>query len=127
MPEANKTAIALDLAVTESAAQYLDDIAGLSTSALLSAGKTADGQLIATKAPVLLDDVTEPDLILLQTRQIAAKHGFHGTAAGPLLADDQVLGEFFVFDGGVRQFTDEEVSTIAGLAKQAVLALPTIP
>lgn len=77
MPEANKTAIALDLAVTESAAQYLDDIAGLSTSSLLSAGKTADGQLIATKAPVLLDDVTESDLILPQTQQIAAKHGFH--------------------------------------------------
>jgi hypothetical protein len=37
------------------------------------------------------------------------------------------LGEFFVFDGGFRQFTDEEISTIAGLAKQAVLALPTIP
>ena len=52
------------MAVTESAAQYLDDIAGLSTSALLSAGKTADIQLIATKAPVLLDDVTESDLIL---------------------------------------------------------------
>lgn len=115
------------MAVTESAAQYLDDIAGLSTSALLSAGKTADGQLIATKAPVLLDDVTESDLILSQTRQIAAQHEFNGTAAGPLLADDQVLGAFFVFDGGVRQFTDEEVSTIAGLAKQAVLALPTIP
>ena len=127
MPEANKTAIALDLAATESAAQYLDDIAGLSTSALLSAGKTADSQLIANKAPVLLDDVTESDLILSQTRQIAAPHGFNGTAAGPLLADDQVLGEFFVFDSGVRQFTDEEVSTIAGLAKQAVLALPTIP
>lgn len=115
------------MAVTESAAQYLDDIAGLSTSALLSAGKTADGQLIATKAPVLLDDVTESDLILPQTQQIAAKHGFPGTAAVPLLADDRVLGGLFVFDGGVRQFTDEEVSTIAGLAKQAVLALPTIP
>ena len=115
------------MAVTESAAQYLDDIAGLSTSALLSAGKTANGQLIATKAPVLLDDVTESDLILPQTRQIAAKHGSNGTAAVPLLANDQVLGGFFVFDGGVRQFTDEEVSTIAGLAKQAVLALPTIP
>jgi GAF domain-containing protein len=115
------------LAVTESAAQYLDDIAGLSTSALLSAGKTANGQLIATKAPVLLDDVTESDLILPQTRQIAAKHGFHGDAAVPLLADDQVLGGFFVFDAGVHQFTDEEVSTNAGLAKQAVLALPTIP
>lgn len=76
MPEANKADIALDLAVTESAAQYLDDSAGLSTSALLSAGKTADGQLIATKAPVLLDDVTESDLILSQTRQIAAQPPF---------------------------------------------------
>ena len=127
MPEANKTAIALDLAVTESAAQYLDDITELNTSDLLSAGKTADGQLIATKAPVLLDDVTESDLILPQTRQIAENHGFHGTAAVPLLADDRVLGGLFVFDGGVRQFTDEEVSTIAGLAKKAVLALSTIP
>jgi GAF domain-containing protein len=126
LPEANKAAIALDLAVTESAAQYLDDIAGLNTSALLSAGKTADGQLIATEAPVLLDDVTESDLILPQTQQIAAKHGFHGTAAVPPLADDQVLGGFFVLDCGVRQFADEEVSTIAGLAKQAVLALSTI-
>ena len=79
--------------MTESAAQYLDDIAGLSTSDLLSAGKTADGQLISTKAPVLLDDVTESDLILPQTRQIAAKHGFHGDAAVPLLADDQVLAD----------------------------------
>jgi len=76
LTEANKTAIALDLAATESAAQYLDDIAGLSTSALLSAGKTADSQLIATKAPVLLDDVTESDLILSQTRQIAEKPPF---------------------------------------------------
>jgi len=94
---------------------------------LLSAGKTADGQLIATKASVLLDDVTESDLILPQTRQIVENHGFHCTAAVPLLGDDQVLGGFFVFDAGVHQFTDEEVSTNAGLAKQAVLALPTIP
>ena len=102
MPEANKAAIALDLA-----AQYLDDIAGLSTSTLLSAGKTAGGQRIATKASVLLDDVTESDLVLPQTRQIAVNHGFHGIAAVPILADDQVLGGFFVFDCGDRQFTDE--------------------
>ena len=80
------------MAVTESAAQYPDDIAGLNTSALFSAGKTDDGQLIATKAPVLLDDVTESGLTLPQTQQIAAKHGFHGTSAVPLLADDRVLG-----------------------------------
>ena len=82
------------MAVTESAAQYLDDIAGLNTSALFSAGKTNDGQLIATKAPVLSDDVTESGLILPQTQQIAAKHGLHGTAAVPLLADDRVLERF---------------------------------
>jgi|TARA_B110000263_G_C14981387_1_gene361646 GAF domain-containing protein len=154
LPEADKAAIALCLAVNEavkvlgakaayirllvdgvltpgaataSAAQYLDDIAGLSTLALLSAGKTAAGQLIATKVPLVLDDVTESDLILAQTRQIAASHGFHGTAAVPLLAEDQVVGVFFVFAGRVRHFTDQEVSTLSSLAKQAVLALPTNP
>ena len=113
-------------AATASAVQYLEDISGLSTSALLNAGKTIAGQLIATKKPVVLNDITESDLILSKTRLMAKKHGFHGTVGVPLLKQGEPVGVFFVFDRAVRRFTEDEISNLVGLANQTILAVGDI-
>ncbi len=110
-------------AATTSAVQYLDDTATVSTAALLSAGKTAAGQLIATKSSIVIDDVTQDDLIMPQTQRMAEKHGFYGIVGVPILAEDEVIGVFFVFDGNVRLFTEDDISALTGLADQAALAL----
>ncbi len=113
-------------AATANAVQYLEDIAGLSTAALLSAGKTAAGQLLTTKKPVVLNDISQDDLILAETRRVAEKHGFHGMVGVPLLKDGQPVGVFLVFDGTVRRFTEDEISNLMRIADQAVLAIGEI-
>ena len=109
-------------AATASAIQYLEDISGLSTSALLRAGKTAAGQLITTKKPIVLNDITESDLILPETRLMAKKHGFHGTVGVPLLKEDKPVGVFFVFDRTVRHFTEDDIANLVDLANQTMSA-----
>ena len=67
--------------------------------------------------------MTEEDLVAPAQRIIVQKHGFHGSAAVPLLANDRSIGVLAVFDNRVRRFTDDEVSLLTAFADQASLAL----
>ena len=62
-----------------------------------------------------MDDVTSADLILPQSRQIAAAHGFYGAVVVPLFDCDRFVGILALFDDDVRIFTEDETSILVEL------------
>ena len=81
------------------------------------------GYVMATKAPLVMEDSAESELIAPAQRDVLRKLDFHGSIGVPLLANDQAIGVLFVLDHQVRHFTEDEVSLLAALADQAALAL----
>ena len=110
-------------AVTELAADYLAEISELVLEPSRDAKVTLAAEAMSTLRPAVVDDVTTSEIIYPQTRIVAAKHGFYGSAAIPLLDGDQPIGVIIIFDGSVRLFTEEETSSLVPFASQAVLAI----
>ncbi len=81
------------------------------------------GYVMATKAPLVMEDSAESELIAPAQRDVLRKLDFHGSIGVPLLANDQAIGVLFVLDHQVRRFTEDEVSLLSALADQAALAL----
>ena len=110
-------------AATETAAAWLAESA-LDRPALgVGEGVNLLGHVMATKKPLVVEDVTEVELASFAQRLILKKHGFIGTAALPLLANDRSIEVLTVIDKQIRRFTDDEVSLLAAFADQASLAL----
>jgi GAF domain-containing protein len=78
---------------------------------------------LATKTPILTEDVTEDETIAPEVQNIQKRFGYHGNATIPLLANDRAVGVLSVFDTRVHRFTDDEVSLLTAFADQAALAL----
>jgi len=81
------------------------------------------GHVLATKRPRTAEEVQDDDLISPEAKKNQKKHGFHGTLAVPLLANDLALGVLTLFDTRIRRFTEEEISLLTAFADQAALAL----
>jgi GAF domain-containing protein len=113
-------------AVTELATEYLAEISELVLEPSNNAKVTLAAEAMFTLLPAVVDDVTTSEIIYPQTRRVAAKHGFGGSAAIPLQDGGQPIGVIIIFDGGVRLFTEEETSSLIPLACQAVRALGTL-
>ena len=110
-------------AVTELAADYLAEISELVLEPSQDVKKTLAAEAMSTNRPAVVDDVTTAEIIYPQTREVAAKHGFGGSAAIPLLAGDDPIGVIIIFDGTVRRFTEEETSQLTAFADRAVLSI----
>ncbi len=67
---------------------------------------------MVTKQPVVVGGVTYSDLILSQTRKIAAAYGFHGAVVVPLFDCDQFFGILALFDEEIRIFTEYETAIL---------------
>ena len=105
---------------TEAAVEYL---AELQPNTTVGEGMSFTGHVLATKRPRTAEEVQDDDLISPEAKKDQKKHGFHGTLAVPLLANDLALGVLTLFDTRVRQFTEEEISLLTAFADQASLAL----
>ncbi|MCH8196109.1 MAG: GAF domain-containing protein, partial [Chloroflexi bacterium] len=81
------------------------------------------GHVMATKKPLVVEDVTENELISPARRLNLKEHGFHGRASVPLLANDRSIGVLAVMDKRIRHFTEDEVAILTAFADQAALAL----
>jgi len=110
-------------AVTELAADYLAEISELVLEPSQDAKKTLAAEAMSENRPAVVDDVTTSEIIYPQTREVAAKHGFSGSAAIPLLVGDDAIGVIIIFDGNVRRFTEEETSVLTSFAGRAVIAV----
>ena len=86
-------------------------------------GKSIQGQVLATKIPIVGEDVAEHELASPDSRALAKDFGLHGFAGIPLLANDRSIGVLNVLDKPIRRFTDDEVSLLTAFADQASLAL----
>lgn len=108
-------------AATQSAAGIVadSDEVGL----VLKVGDGLMGRVIATKAPLVIEDVSKDERAHPEGRAHMASSGFYGLAAVPLLANGQPIGGLVVMDPRIRHFTEAEVSLLTAFADQAALAL----
>ncbi|MCH8989916.1 MAG: GAF domain-containing protein [Chloroflexi bacterium] len=110
-------------AATESAAAFLEETAADQAGLAVGEGASAMGHVMATKKPLVVEDVAKAELVSPAQRLIAEKHDFHAAAVVPLLANDRSIGVLAVLDNRVHGFTEDEVSLLAAFADQASLAL----
>ena len=107
---------------TEAAAAYAAESARLMPG--LQAGEgSAAGRLLDGKKPTTSPDGTQDKGLFPETRALLQKHGFHGSVAIPLVANDRPVGTLTLIDTQIRRFTDDEVSLLTAFADQASLAL----
>ena len=108
---------------TESAADFTGRTADEIPTVLVEEGKNILGHVMATKKPLVSEDAPEDERLTQVGRQAFKRHGFHGTALAPLIANDRSIGVLSVMDSRIRSFTDDEVSLLSAFADQAALAL----
>jgi K+-sensing histidine kinase KdpD len=78
---------------------------------------------MATRKPLVSENVQENEFFTPEGRLYAQETGFYGAAVVPLLANDLSIGVPLMFDTRIRRFTDDEVSLLSAFADQAALAL----
>lgn len=108
---------------TDSAANFVAEVAEAQPLLVVEEGTSLAGHVMATKRPLVTEDITESEVITPEGRRLGQEYGFHGTAAVLLLANDQSIGVLAVLDKRIRRFTDNEVSLLSAFADQASLAL----
>ena len=108
-------------ATTESTTEF---VAGLAPTIVIEEGNiSVSGHAMATKKPLILEDVVEDNWGLAESRSRSQEFGIHGMAVVPLLVDDRPLGTLSVTDTRIRRFTDDEIALLVAFADQASLAL----
>jgi len=111
---------------TDSVAGYLADSAESQPTLSVGVGASAMGHMMASKNPLVFDDLSGEKLITPAGRLTQQKHGFKAGALIPLLANHRSIGVLVVFDKRIRRFTDDEVSLLTAFADQASLALEKV-
>ena len=108
---------------TESVAEYFAEAAEHVSIYKIGQSTNLASRVMTAKKSEIIEDWLIDEGIPLEFRRLAERHGFHGTAAVPLLANDQSIGVLVVVDFRVRRFTDDEVSLLTAFADQASLAV----
>ena len=110
-------------AATESAIEFLAELAVARPTNKVEEGESLTGHVMATKEPLVIDDGANQDVVSQDTSHIRQKYEMHGTAAVPLISNENPIGVLVVVDTRVRRFTEDEVSLLTAFADQAALAL----
>jgi len=108
---------------TESTVGFLAELSKLSPTLTVEVGTSPMGHVMATKEPLITEDLQEDERNPITVRRLIQKYGYHGVVRVPLLANDRSIGVLSVMDHRLRRFTDDEVSLLAAFADQASLAL----
>ena len=108
---------------TESTAAFLAESSTYAPTYKVGDSANFASRVMATKKPSISEDWAKDETIPLGFCQLGEKHGFHGTAVVPLLANDKSIGVLIIVDLRIRRFTDDEVSLLTAFADQASLAL----
>lgn len=84
-------------------------------------GESIAGKAIQSKIPVFIDDVqTEEDYI---GHDLAEEQGLRSMICIPLIVQNRPVGVMSCYTGEVRQFSDDEISVLETLAKQAAVSI----
>ena len=111
-------------AATEAAADYFSAIVEQTPAIDISGeGSGVMSRTLATKTPILTEDITKEATVAPEVRLIQEKFGYRGNATIPLLAEGRAIGALSIFDTRIRRFNEDEVSLLTAFADQAALAL----
>ncbi|MCI0811205.1 MAG: GAF domain-containing protein, partial [Chloroflexi bacterium] len=110
-------------AATKSASAFAAEASSVRPALKVEPDTTMVGHVMFTKKPYTTIDTANDELVAPEGRRLSEKHGFHGAAFSPLVANDQSIGVLTVMDTRIRLFTDDEVSLLSAFADQASLAL----
>ena len=108
---------------TESGEAFRAEIAELLPTLPFDNDESPVGRVMATKEPIVTEDLAEGEGSGQSLRTLAQKYDYHGAVYVPLVANDRSLGVLILVDTRTRRFTDDEVSLLAAFADQASLAL----
>ncbi|MCI0844328.1 MAG: GAF domain-containing protein, partial [Chloroflexi bacterium] len=108
---------------TESMVDYFTDAVEAAPTYKVGESSNFASNVMANKRPLTAEDCTQDERVPVEYRRLFEKHGLHGTATIPLLANDRSIGVLVVMDTRIRRFTDDEVSLLSAFADQASLAL----
>ena len=108
---------------TATAAALQADSAQATPAFKVDKNSSSVGYVMATKEPLVMEDVATAEQISPEQRDVLQRHNIHGSVGVPLLANDQSTGVLFAVDHRIRRFTADEVSLLTAFADQASLAL----
>jgi GAF domain-containing protein len=89
----------------------------------LKPGESLSGVVVATGAPVAVEDLTEDQRYDREHRQSAQEQGIHGFLGVPLRTSGRAIGALNVYTQRRRRFTADEISLLAAFADHASLIL----
>jgi len=110
-------------AATKGAAAFLASGARELPVIPVEEGTSLVGHVMATKKPLIIEEIQEWEFKSTETRALNREYGFRSAVAVPLLANGRPLGALGLMDTRVRRFTEDEVSLLTAFADQASLAL----
>ena len=92
------------------------------TSRTLRMGEGVVGQAVARRAPVMVRDALDDDLITVP-RALIEQEGIRAMFSVPLIAGDRVLGAISLYSTGPDHFTVEQTELATAFGNQAAIAL----
>ncbi len=92
------------------------------TSRTLRMGEGVVGQAVARRAPVIVRDALDDDLITVP-RALIEEEGFRAMFSVPLIAGDRVLGAISLYSSEPDHFTNEQTELATAFGNQAAIAL----
>ena len=92
------------------------------TSRTLRMGEGVVGQAVARRAPVMVRDALDDDLITVP-RALIEQEGIRAMFSVPLIAGDRVLGAISLYSTGPDHFTVDQTELATAFGNQAAIAL----
>jgi PAS domain S-box-containing protein len=100
-----------------------DSAAAVMSRQRLRVGESLSGQVVATGAPVVVEDLAIDTRHDPAHKRGALEQGFLGFIGVPLRAHGRTVGSLNVFTRGARHFRPDEIALLSALADQASLAI----
>ena len=97
--------------------------ASLMSRTRLRVGESLTGAVVASGAPIVVEDLTKDTRYEEAHRRAAIELGFRGFASVPLRAGGSVIGTLNVYTHSRRRFVPDEISLLSTFADQAALAI----
>ena len=100
-----------------------ESAAALMVRSRLKPGESLSGRVVATGAPLVVEDLAQDTLHDPVHKRGAIEHGYRGFVGVPLRSHGRVLGTLNIFTKGARHFPPDEIALLTALADQASVTI----